>query len=83
MSEWQPIETAPINVPVLVAFEVFEYDFNEDPPRRKMLWHVWPAMKNLFYRKRKPVWLDLHDERLDYHNCMRFWMPFPSPPEAK
>lgn len=78
MMEWQPIETAPVNVPVLVALEWV------DPVTGATHWDVWPAMKNLFYRARKPKWLDLDDGPVSDHVGpdaeMRFWMPLPAPP---
>ncbi len=77
--EWKPIETAPVNEPILVAFEW------ADPTTGRTHYDVWPAMKNLFYRARKPKWLDLDDGPLTDHVIgeMRYWMPFPAPPKVR
>ena len=75
---WQPIETAPVNIPIIVAAEC------ADPDTGAVSLHTWPAMKNLFYKKRKPVWLDLDDGPISDHlgpHVLKFWMHFPEPPK--
>jgi hypothetical protein len=75
MSEWQPIETAPFETPILI----FAYEWKDGPTiicaaiKRKETkdWHSWVAIGATGYEWENDFEKPTH------------WMPLPSPPEPK
>jgi hypothetical protein len=67
MSEWQPIETAPINVPVLVHMNGFGMSMSVMCKEQDGSWVEAAA----------------YGRRLKDASLVTAWMPLPAPPEAK
>jgi hypothetical protein len=72
--EWQPIETAPLNTPILVTGGFMEDELTDEP------WEYGVALVDAFGGKRfsaihvcyYSVWV----------NSPTHWMPLPQPPSA-
>ncbi len=74
MSEWKPIETAPENIPILIAGGKAQSVCSGNSK--------WFINENVYiglkYKREKSFTVS------DYFSCKpTHWMPLPSPPEAK
>lgn len=81
MAKWQPIETAPVDVPVVMGWwETHNVGWSEDYKNKHPDELVWKTHAG-FVKKTEKFWLFKRVVESYYGSVATHWIPLPEPPK--